>query len=68
MRDDAESNCNLHEFGRCFDAELFHHAILMKRNRARLDLKNASNLLHRVAFRQELKHFPLPWAGYILFG
>lgn len=52
----------LDKLGVGLDAEKLHHAILVEFNRARADVEDRRDFLHRFAFRQQLQDFPFPCA------
>ena len=55
----------LDKFGTGFDAELLHDAIFVKGDSSRSDIENACDLLHGVAFSQELQDFTLPGTEFM---
>src|SRR6201986_983961 len=51
------SDCVLDQLRARLEVELFHHRVLVKRDRARGDVQSEGDLLHRAPFGEELEHF-----------
>ena len=49
----------LDEFCVALEPELLHHAVFVKGDRPGCNVQDARRLLHRISFREQLKHLSL---------
>src|SRR5262245_19031787 len=58
------AHCVPNEFGCGLDIELLHHSVLVKGDRARCQVQQGGDLLHRVALGEQLQDLALPWRQF----
>jgi hypothetical protein len=61
-------DCVFKKFRVCFDVQCLHHPVLVKRDRAKLDIDNIGHFFHRHSFCQKLKNFALSLCNMFFFA